>query len=326
MNKIALIAGLTLLGASPALAAKLPVGADGMTNIADCAKVPATIKNECISRSRPVTGKEIYAKVAAEQKAATAKAAVEAKAKAAAEAAKRAAETKANRLAAARYDRARVASAPKGLKVAADGSTDLATCMTVKAALREACLSRARALTGAELAAFTERQAAAAAKAAPKSATTTAAAPAAAAKAPAKTPAKAAAVAPAKTGKGFKIAKDGSTDIADCANANPEFKNECISRARALTGAALAAFNARQAGTTAAAKPASGNLVTTGTVTKVETKAKAADAATGKGFPVAKDGTTDIADCAKAKPDFKNECISRARPIKGADIGKRTGG
>jgi hypothetical protein len=35
---------------------------------------------------------------------------------------------------------------------------------------------------------------------------------------------------------------------------------------------------------------------------------------------VDKNGTTNIADCAKAKPEFKNECISRSRPLTGAEI------
>ena len=43
------------------------------------------------------------------------------------------------------------------------------------------------------------------------------------------------------------VAKDGTTNVADCAKAAPWVRNECISRARPLTGKELAKFENRQA-------------------------------------------------------------------------------
>ncbi|MGL1715179.1 hypothetical protein ACSTH8_00105, partial [Vibrio parahaemolyticus] len=50
---------------------------------------------------------------------------------------------------------------------------------------------------------------------------------------------------------------------------------------------------------------------------KAARKVPAAVANVPKGFKVAKDGTTNIADCLKAAPAVRNECISRSRPIPG---------
>lgn len=238
MKRFVLIAGLCLLGAGSALAAapKFKMAADGSTNIKDCAAVAVEFRNECISRARPVTAKEIYG-------AATA-AAKPAKVDAATEKAKRRAAEKAARLETIRYNKARVASAPKGLKVNSDGTTNIADCGKVAASLRDVCISRARPLGAKALAQFTKERTAAEAKAAAKLA--------AAAKTKATTSvAKAEAVKPAakaeaakplldvKNAKGFAVAKDGTTNIADCAKAKPEFKNECISRARPVSGAEI---------------------------------------------------------------------------------------
>jgi hypothetical protein len=182
-----------------AATAPFPMAADGTTNIKDCAAVGPQFRNECISRSRPVTGKELYAV----SKPVAAKVANSAKVKAPVPAA--------------------VANVPKGFKVNKDGTTNIADCTKAKAQVRNECISRARPLTGKELAKFIKDRA----KSVPV-------AKAAVVK-PVVKPALAAAVS-AVVGKGFAIAKDGTTNIADCAKANPAFRNECISRSRPLTG------------------------------------------------------------------------------------------
>ena len=48
--------------------------------------------------------------------------------------------------------------------------------------------------------------------------------------------------------------------------------------------------------------------------------ATAAQAASKLPYPVAADGTTSIADCGKVGPAHRNECISRARPVTGAEL------
>ena len=229
MSKSVLIAaGLSLLGAvTVAQAAPVktfPMAKDGTTNIADCAKVDASVRNECISRSRPVTGKQLYAQ-AAVQKAEMAKkdAAAAAKAKAAKMAAEKAAKA-AERVAKAKKPvPAKVVDAPKGFKINKDGTTNIADCAKAAAAARNECISRARPLTGKELAKFEKSRTDAAPKAPAK--------PVVEKKAE-KAPALAA-------GKGFTIAKDGTTDINDCSKANPNFRNECISRSRPVSGKAI---------------------------------------------------------------------------------------
>lgn len=252
MTRLLLIAGLSLLGAVTAVVAApaFPIAADGTTNIADCAKAPAEARNDCISKARPLTGKQLYATFGgASVKAAPAPKALSSKAAAAIEKAKRRAAAKAARLAELRYNKARVASAPKGLKVNGDGTTNIGDCVNVKVSLRDACISRARPLSANALAVFSKQRAAAAAKLAAaeaaKQAKLAAAKPAAVetttkTKVESKVEAKAAPTsALVSTVKGFVVAKDGTTNVADCAKAKPEFKNECISRARPLTGAQI---------------------------------------------------------------------------------------
>lgn len=229
MTRFVLIAaaGIGLFGsataeAAPKAKAPFPMAADGTTNIADCAKADAKFRDSCISRSRPVTGKQIYAQnpVVAPK----AKVAVAAKAEKAAKAAVKAPVP------------AAVVGAPKGFKIAKDGTTNVADCAKAAPAVRDSCISRARPMTGKELAKYIKQRAgetpnvetkAPVPKAAPKKASDAA-------------PAKAAPVAVAAVkGKGFAIAKDGTTNIADCGKANPEFRNECISRARPVTGAEI---------------------------------------------------------------------------------------
>ncbi len=258
MKRVLLIACLSLLGAVPAVAqSKYPIAADGTTNVADCAKAPAGVREDCISRARPMTGKAL-AEFTKAAEAAAAKAAKAAPAAApaavakvattklsAADKAKNRAAAKAAKRAQIRYNKARVASAPKGLKVASDGSTDINQCGSVGPKLFDACISRARPLTAKALAAYTAKRTAAATKTAVKAEPAKAATKAAETKTvaatktePAKVEAKAAAPAkPILDVKGFVIAKDGTTNVADCAKAKPEFKNECISRARPITGA-----------------------------------------------------------------------------------------
>lgn len=216
---------LSATSAEAAGKAPFPTAADGTTSITDCAGVSPAWRNECISRARPLTGKDIYTQAEAagrKAKLEALKAERAAKAKAAAEkvaAAK--ADAKARRLA--------VANAPKGLKVAKDGTTSISDCLAAPVKVRNECISRARPLNAQQLAKFVKTQSAAQAVAdARKPAPKQVAAPAAPVKA---------AVAPVKfVGKGFKVAKDGTTDIAECAKANPEFRNECISRSRPVTG------------------------------------------------------------------------------------------
>ena len=227
MSRFVIIAaGLTLLSALPVEAAPksaFPVAKDGTTNIADCAKADVSVRNECISRSRPVSGKELYAQAAAARTAMAKNAALEtaksAKAKLAAE---KVMKVKAP-------VPAKVVGAPKGFKIDKDGTTNIADCAKAAPAVRDECISRARPLTGKQLAKYIKSRAISIPAVAPK------AAPKPAVKAPV---AKPAAVAPVP-GKGFTIAKDGTTNIADCAKANPAFRNECISRARPVPGSAI---------------------------------------------------------------------------------------
>jgi hypothetical protein len=191
------------------------IAKDGTTNITDCAKVAAAVRNDCISRARPVSGKQIYAKLAAD-KAADLKQATRAAAKA-------------EKLAKV----AKVAAASGKAQVAANNVP-----------------------------------------------------------------------------KGFKVAKDGTTHIADCAKAAPNVRNECISRARPLTGKELIKFETQRAAAVPKVKPE----------TKSVAKKKTANA-DSKSFPIASDGTTDIAHCAAATQADRNECISRSRPVTGAALG-----
>ncbi len=206
LRLLALSAGFLVVPAiaAPVYAAKapFPIAADGTTNIKDCASVGAQFRNECISRSRPVTGKEIYGAA----KIVKATAAPVAKVKPQVPAA--------------------VANVPKGFKVNKDGTTNVADCAKAVPQVRNECISRARPLTGKELAKFIKDRVksvpvekAAAAKPVVKLAATAVAAPAS-----------------KVVGKGFAVAKDGTTNIAECAKANPAFRNECISRSRPLTG------------------------------------------------------------------------------------------
>ncbi len=142
MSKIfaSLIAGAFLVGglavsAEPAFAKKKPkpvaakatgkkavstgAASKGATNIADCAKMDASLRDSCISRSRPVRGADLY-------KAAGAGAAVAA------------APT--------------VTKAAKGSKTAAaTGATKIDDCAALKGGDRDACISRSAPLTGAAL-------------------------------------------------------------------------------------------------------------------------------------------------------------------------------
>ncbi len=233
--------------AAPQVAQPYPVAKDGTTNIADCAKVSVSFRNECISHSRPVSGKDLYAQAAvAKLAAAKQDALVAAKAVKAAALAKMA-EAKAAKAAAYKAAKAKsvvpaqVVNAPKGFKIGRDGTTNIADCAKATPSVRNECISRARPLTGKELAKFVKDRAvvvpAAKAAAAVKAAV---AKPVSADKSvkPAAIPATKTVTSPV-IGKGFKIAKDGTTDIADCAKANADFRNECISRARPVMGKAI---------------------------------------------------------------------------------------
>ena len=252
MSRFVLIAAsVAVFSAMPAYAAPkaavkaapFAMAADGTTNIADCAKVDVKFRNECISKSRPVPGKQLYAEAAAYNAMVAKKRSLEAgKAKAveAAKAAKAAAAT----AAAAKLAKvkasvpAAVVGAPKGFKIGKDGTTNVADCAKAAPQVRNECISRARPLTGKELAKFIKSRAAATPAAPVKGKAAVAPVKGKAAVAPAAVkPAVAAKplVAPVR-GKGFAIAKDGTTNISDCAKANPDFRNECISRARPVPG------------------------------------------------------------------------------------------
>lgn len=231
MSKHLLIATcLTVLAASAAHAGPLPfpVAKDGTTNIADCAKAPAAYRNECISRSRPLTGKQIYAANPRADKPAPVAAV-----KAAAKAAVAKTTTIVKKAAAVVVP----PKGPRGYTIARNGTTSIYECAKARADVRDDCIRRSRPLTGKQLAKF-EAQAAKSVKPA-----AVAAAPKAAPKAAVAAKAPVAPASPTKVaktpGKGFVVAKDGTTDINDCAKANAEYRNECISRARPVKGAEI---------------------------------------------------------------------------------------
>lgn len=252
MSRFVMIAAsVALLGAMPAHAAPkaavakapFPMAADGTTNIADCGKVDVKFRNECISKSRPVLGKQVYAEAQAYSAAAAKKQALDAGKAKAVEAAKAATAVKAAKAAKAAAATvaagkvakvkagvpAAVVGAPKGFKIGKDGTTNVVDCAKAAPAVRNECISRARPMTGKELAKFIKSRAAATPVAPVKG--KAAAAPAAVKPVAVAKPV----VAPVR-GKGFAIAKDGTTNIGDCAKANPDFRNECISRARPVSG------------------------------------------------------------------------------------------
>jgi len=188
--------------------------------------------------------------------------------------------------------------------VAADGTTNITDCGKVDASFRNECISRARPLTGAQIYTKTAPKVAASVKTAP-------------AVKPAKSLPAIATVAP-KGPRGFKIAKDGTTNIYDCAHARADLRDVCISRSRPLTGKQLAKFEKKPV--LSAAKVVKAPAVVLPHNDVLVPKVAAVAKTPGKGFAVARDGTTNIADCGKANPDYRNECISRARPVKGADL------
>ena len=118
-------ASLTVLGAATANAAGkafFPMAADGTTNIADCSKADPAHRNECISRSRPLMGKQIYAALPAAKPEAKVAAKTE---KVTAQAAKAAAPSKA-------------------FKIAKDGTTNINDCLNAREDAHYDCISRAR--------------------------------------------------------------------------------------------------------------------------------------------------------------------------------------
>jgi hypothetical protein len=235
---IAAVVGFACLTAMPVQAAPqqvlpYPVAKDGTTNIADCGKVAISFRNECISHSRPVSGKELYAQAAAAKALAAKQDGMIAAKAAKAAALAKAAEAKVAKVAAHKAAKAKsvipaqVASASKGFKIGRDGTTNVADCAKAAPSVRNECISRARPMTGKELAKFVKDRAVVmppVAKVAAVKAAVVA------------MPVAAAAVAKPVIGKGFKISKDGTTDIADCAKAHVDFRNECISRARPVSG------------------------------------------------------------------------------------------
>lgn len=106
--------------------------AAGTTNIADCAKLGAATRDSCISRSRPVTGAELYAKWGSKQ---SAPAAAAAKVKEAAGAVAAAGATAVAKV------KAKLPSGP----------TNIDECGKVDPASRDACISRSSPVSGADL-------------------------------------------------------------------------------------------------------------------------------------------------------------------------------
>ncbi len=119
--------------------------AAGRTNIEDCAKVDAAQRDRCISLSRPVRGADLYAKWKSGGATAAAPAAPAAATKAADK-------VKAVAGAAAAAGAAAVTKAADKVKaVLPAGATSIDDCSKVDASVRDACISRSKPVSGADL-------------------------------------------------------------------------------------------------------------------------------------------------------------------------------
>lgn len=122
----------------------------------------------------------------------------------------------------------------------------------------------------------------------------------------------------AAAGAKLAVARDGTTDIMACAKIAPELRDQCISRSRPVTGAALTKQATPHSGKAA---PIKTSAATAPAATAPAAKAAAAGAGltTLKGL-VAKNGTTDVRDCGKVDPGLRDRCISLSRPVKGVGL------
>ncbi len=270
--------------AAVAATAKLALAKDGTTDIRSCATVAPEKRDQCISRSRPVSGAKLMAQHKAAKPQATAAAV---KAKAGDAAAKAAAAAKSAAAPAATAVAAAATAAAAKMVMAKDGTTDLKSCATVSAAERDQCISRSRPVGGAAVAgskpSLQQRAAAAAATTAAK--------------------AKAAASGAVQNLRNV-FGKDGTTDIRDCAKLDAGLRDRCISASRPMKGAALLGNFGKAA-------------VANDPALEAAAKAAAVRAVQAARNVFAKDGTTDIRDCGKVDADQRDRCISASRPVKG---------
>ena len=179
----------------------------------------------------------------------------------------------------------------KKIAAAKSTTTNIAGCAKVAPEQRDRCISQSRPVTGAAI--YAKPKAKPAEIAAAAAASVKQKAQRAIAKA-----------------KAVVLNKDKPTNIADCAKVAPAQRDRCISLSLPVKGADLTAKSKKTAEVAAAV-----------TATATAAKATAAKAVTGaKSYVTAKDGTTSITDCAKAAPEQRDACISRSRPVKGADL------
>jgi hypothetical protein len=179
----------------------------------------------------------------------------------------------------------------KKLEAAKSTTTNIADCAKVAPEQRDRCISQSRPVKGAAI--YAKPKAKPAEIAAAAAASVKQKAERAIAKA-----------------KAVVLNKDKPTNIADCAKVAPAQRDRCISLSLPVKGADLAAKSKKTAEVAAAV-----------TATATAAKATAAKAVTAaKSYVTAKDGSTSIADCAKAAPEQRDACISRSRPVKGADL------
>lgn len=120
------------------------------------------------------------------------------------------------------------------------------------------------------------------------------------------------ALAKKKKPKQHAEAAAATTNIDDCAKADAAQRDRCISMSRPVSGTSLYAKWGGAAPTAAAkVKAAAGAVAAAGAA--VASKAKAKLAA----------GATNIDDCGKMDAGARDACISRSRPVSGADLYKK---
>lgn len=111
-----------------------------------------------------------------------------------------------------------------------------------------------------------------------------------------------------------------TTDIESCGKLPAGDRDSCISRSRPVTGTqlyrkwAIKRAEGAVAGAADKAKEAA-----TAAVEKAKAVGKQAVAAI-KGLSA---GPTNIEDCGKVDPSLRDQCISRSKPVKGADLYKK---
>lgn len=107
----------------------------------------------------------------------------------------------------------------------------------------------------------------------------------------------------------------GTTNIDDCGKLSADKRDACISRSRPVSGAALySKWGAKSEvvpAMKAKAKAAAGAVAAAATAAAGKVKAKMAA------------GPTSIDDCAKMDAGARDSCISRSRPVSGAELYKK---